>query len=266
MKRRANPLSTALSRSSPEPLHRQLAELLANAIRSRALKPGERLPSESELAQRYGVSRITLRQAVGALVQQQLLVRKQGKGTFVTAPSVRHDLKRLHGLFGSLLSQAEGASARILRFELRRPPADIAALLRLPAGADAVSFQRLYLIDDQPIAVTDGWLAPEVAAVPRAKAELISTEDMMTAVGIRVASTQVALRAMPAGARVGRLLKLPARTPVLELSRTVFGADGAVKQTGRFWLCSDRYQLICSTPAGSGAETLFDLRNVEQSS
>src|SRR5690242_20077656 len=107
MKRRANSLPTALSRSSPEPLHRQLAERLADSIRSRAFKPGERLPSESELAQRYGVSRITLRQAVGALVQQQLVVRKQGKGTFVTAPSVRHDLKRLHGLFGSLLSQAE---------------------------------------------------------------------------------------------------------------------------------------------------------------
>src|SRR3954469_9538928 len=138
MRRRANPSSTALSRSSPEPLHRQLAELLANTIRSRAFKPGERLPLESGLAQRYGVSRITLRQAVGALVHQKLVVRRQGKGTFVTAPSVRHDLKRLHRLFGSLLSQAERASARILRFELRRPPADIAELLQLSAGADAV--------------------------------------------------------------------------------------------------------------------------------
>lgn len=265
MRPRANPLSTSLSRSSPEPLHRQLAALLEAAIRSGALKPGERLPSEGELAERYGVSRITLRQAVGALVRQQILVRKQGKGTFVTAPSVRHDLKRLHGLFGSLFSQAEDASAKILRYELRRPAADIAELLRLPADADAVSFQRLYLIETQPVAVTDGWLVPEVATVSRAKAELISTEDMMAAAGIRIVSTQVALRAVAAGARVGRLLKVSARTPVLELSRTAFGTDGAVKQTGRFWLCSDRYQLICSTPAG-GAETLFDLRNVEQSS
>jgi GntR family transcriptional regulator len=265
MGRRANPLSKALTRSSPEPLHRQLAALLDAAIRDGALKPGERLPSEGELAARYGVSRITLRQAVGALVGRQILVRKQGKGTFVTAPTVRHDLGRLHGLFGSLFSQAEGASARVLRYELRRPPADIAELMRLRPGADALSFQRLYLIGAEPIATTDTWLAPEVVAVPRAKAELISTEDMMIAVGIRIASTQVALRAVAAGARIGKLLKLSARAPVLELRRSALAADGAVKQTGCFWLCSDRYQLVRATASGSAAEDLFDLRHVEQS-
>ena len=263
MTRRANPLSTALSRSSPEPLHRQLAALLEAAIRDGTLKPGARLPSESELSATYGVSRITVRQAVGALVRQQILLRKQGKGTFVTAPSVRHDLKRLHGLFGSLFS-AQGARAQVLRFELRRAPGDVAELMRLPAGGEALAFQRLYFIDDQPVAVTDGWLAPEVAAVPRAKAELISTEDMMTAVGIRIASTQVALRAVAAGERVGRLLKLPARTPLIELNRTTFGVDGAVKQTGRFWLCSDRYQLVLSAIESGATESLFDLRHVEQ--
>jgi GntR family transcriptional regulator len=264
MTRRANLLSTALSRSSPEPLHRQLAALIEAAILDGVLKPGARLPSESELSASYGVSRITVRQAVGALVRRQILLRKQGKGTFVTAPSVRHDLKRLHGLFGSLFSQAQGARAQVLCFELRRAPGDVAELLRLPAGGDAVAFQRLYFIDDQPVAVTDGWLAPEVAAVSRAKAELISTEDMMAAVGIRIASTQVALRAVAAGARVGRLLKLPARAPLIELSRTALGVDGAVKQIGRFWLGSDRYQLVLSAPDSGAAESLFDLRHVEQ--
>jgi len=265
MTRRANPLSTALSRSSPEPLHRQLAALLEAAIRDGTLKPGERLPSESELIARYGVSRITVRQAVGALVLQQILLRKQGKGTFVTAPSVRHDLKRLHGLFGSLFSQAEGASARVLCFDLRRPPADIAELLRLPSGGEAVSFQRLYFIDTQPVAVTDGWLVPEVAAVPPAKAELISTEDMMMSVGIHIASTQVSLRAVAAGARIGKLLKLSPRAPVIELSRTAIDADGAVKQSGRLWLCSDRYQLVLSSPGAGAAKSLFDLRHVRGS-
>jgi GntR family transcriptional regulator len=264
MTRQANPLSTALSRSSPEPLHRQLAALLEAAIRDGALKPGARLPSESELSASYGVSRITVRQAVGALARQQILLRKQGKGTFVTAPSVRHDLKRLHGLFGSLFSQAQGARARVLRFELRRAPADVAELLGLAPGGQAVAFQRLYFIEDQPVAVADGWLVPEVAAVSRAKAELISTEDMMTAVGIRIASTQVTLRAVAAGARVGRLLKLLARAPVLELNRTALGVDGAVKQTGRFWLCSDRYHLGLSAPDSAAAESLFDLRHAER--
>jgi GntR family transcriptional regulator len=264
MSRRANRTSAALNRSSPEPLHRQLATLLESAIRSGVLKPGDRLPSEAALTKRYGVSRITLRQAVGALVEKQILVRKQGKGTFVTRPTVQHDLRRLHGLLGSLFSQAEGATAQLLRYELRRPPADIADLFRLPDDAKALALARLYLIDGRPVAVTDTWLVPEIAAVPRVKAELISTEDMLAATGIRIASTRVAIRAVAAGARLGRLLKTSARTPLLEFDRKVFGSDGAAKQIGHIWLCSERYQLVSSTQSAGTMEGLFDLSNVQE--
>jgi GntR family transcriptional regulator len=256
--------SVALRRSSPEPLYRQLAGVLERAIGSGALKPGDRLDSEGVLAERYGVSRITLRQAVEALVRKQMLVRKQGKGTFVTQPAVQHDLKRLHGLLGSLFSQAEGASARLLHYELRVPPADIAESLAVEPDAKALSLERLYLIDNKPVAVTQAWLVPAVAQLARAKAELISTEDMMRAVGIIIASTQVAIRAEAAGARVGRLLKISARAPVLELHRQAFGADGAAKEIGRVWFCSDSYQFVCSTGTMGSEGSLFDIRNIEE--
>src|SRR5688572_11241600 len=132
-----------LSRSSPEPLYRQLAGHLEQEIRSGRLKPGDRLEPESSLAGRFRVSRITLRQAVADLVRKELVVRKQGKGTFVTGPAVQHDLRRTHGLLGSLFSQADGASARLLRYELRAPPADIAALLGLAAREAALRLDRL---------------------------------------------------------------------------------------------------------------------------
>src|SRR5204862_1354430 len=109
-----------------------------DAIRRGQFKPGDKLDSESVLTARFGVSRITLRQAVASLVNAQLLVRKQGKGTFVTAPPVRHDLRRLHGLLGSLFSQAEGASARLLHFEMRVPPDDVATAFGLKAGDEAL--------------------------------------------------------------------------------------------------------------------------------
>lgn len=260
----ANKHAPRLSRSSAEPLHRQLEQLLETAIRGGALKAGERLDSEDVLAKRYGVSRITLRQAVGALVRKHLLVRKQGKGTFVTEPAVRHDLSRLHGMFGSLFSQAAEASARLLRFELRIPPADVAEMFRLPRAAKAMSIERLYLIDAKPVAVTQSWVVPEIAVIPRAKAELISSEDMLSSIGIRIASTQVAISAVAAGARVGGQLKISARAPVLELSRSSFGSDGLAKQVGRIWLCSDRYQLFSSTQSAGAMEGLFDLRNVSR--
>jgi GntR family transcriptional regulator len=254
----------ALLRSSPEPLYRQLASLLENAIRSGELKAGDRLDSEDVLAARHGVSRITLRQAVELLVNKQILVRKQGKGTFVTSPAVRHDLRRLHGLLGSLFSQAEGASARLLHYELRVPPVDVAEVLGLKPRSEALSLERLYFIDRKPVALTAAWLVPAVAALPRARAEMVSTEDMMHAIGIQIASTQVAIRADAAGSRVGRLLQLSGRAPVLVLHRTAFGADGVAKEIGHVWFCSDSYQFVCSTQTQSATEALFDIRNVTE--
>jgi GntR family transcriptional regulator len=251
-----------LSRSSPEPLYRQLSEHLERAIRSGRFKPGDRLDSEGVLAGRFAVSRITLRQAVDELVRKRLLVRKQGKGTFVTAPAVRHDLRRLHGLLGSLFSQSDAASTKLLRYELAPPPADIAALLNLRKGRKALAHDRLYLIASRPAAFGQSWLVPDVAALPRVKADLLSTEDMMREVGIRVASSQVAIRAEAAGAKIGKLLKLPARAPVLVLHRKSVGDDGVIKETNRIWFRSDSYELICSTQNTNPMQSLFDIRDV----
>jgi GntR family transcriptional regulator len=257
--------ATDLDRSSPEPLHRQLARLLEDAIRRGQFKPGDKLDSESVLTARFGVSRITLRQAVASLVSAQLLVRRQGKGTFVTAPTVRHDLRRLHGLLGSLFSQAEGASARLLHFQMRLPPAHIAAALGLKASDEALSLERIYAIDKKPIAFTANWLDPAVAALSRAKAELISTEDMMHAVGIRIASTEVAIRAEAAGQRIGRHLQLSSRAPMLLLHRTARDGDGVAHEIAQVWVRSDRYQFVCSTHLAGEMPALFDIRNVTES-
>jgi GntR family transcriptional regulator len=253
-----------LSRSSPEPLYRQLESHLENEIRGSMLKPGDRLESEALLTQRFQVSRVTLRQAVAELVRKQLLVRKQGKGTFVAAPAVRHDLRRSHGLLGSLFSQAQGASARLLRYELQVPPAEIAASLGLGQDRPALRLDRLYLIDGRPVALAQAWLIPEVGTLARATAKLMSTEDMMRRVGIVIASSEVTMRAETAGTAVGRALNISPRAPVLVLRRWARGDDGAVKEAGRVWFCSDAYEFVCSTGRPVGTEGLFDIRNVAE--
>lgn len=253
-----------LSRSSPDPLYRQLADHLEREIREGSLKRGERLDSEEVLAVRFRVSRITLRQAVAELVRKQLLVRKQGKGTFVTAPVVQHDLKRSHGLLGSLFSQADTASTRLLRYELCVPPTQVATLLNLRSGEQALALDRLYLIDDQPVALGKVWLAPEVGALPRSTAKLMSTEDMMRQVGIVIASTQVAMRAEAAGAACGRVLKISAMAPVLVLRRKSIADDGVVKELCEVWFCSDRYEFVCASRGSIRAENLFDIRAVTE--
>jgi GntR family transcriptional regulator len=249
---------TALTRSSPEPLYRQLAQHLESAIGK--LAPGDRLDSEGQLADRFGVSRITVRQAIEELARKQLVVRKQGKGTFVATPAVKHDLRRLHGLLASLFAQSDAASTELLRYELATPPPNIVQALDLKRAQSALALDRLYLIGGRPVAFAQAWLAPAVAATPRAQADLISTEDMMRAAGIRIASSQVSIRAEAAGTTVGRLLALPARAPVLVLRRNALAADGVAKEVSRVWFCSDAYELVCSE---TSAENVFIIRSAQ---
>jgi len=252
-----------LERAGPEPLYRQLAAQLKQSIREGQLKPGDRIDSEDLLSRRFAISRITVRQAIEELVRQHILVRRQGKGTFVTTPAVRHDLRRLHGLANSLFAQAPDASMSLLRYELRAAPAGIAEAMGLAAGAAALTLERLYLIGPRPVAYAEDWLVPEVAAIPRAQAGLTSTEDMMRRVGIAVARCEVAIRAELAGARIGRLLRRPARTPLLVLRRSAFGADDRVKETGRICFCSDSYEFVSAQDLRT-ADSLFDLRTIAQ--
>lgn len=238
--------SPALDRASPEPLYRQIASRLEAAIQHGALRPGDRLVSETALTAHYRVSRITLRQAVDDLVRKQLLVRKQGKGTFVTAPPVRHDLSRRHGLLASLFAQADDASARLVRYGLVRPPTDVAKAMRLQPGEPALAVDRLYMIGSKPVALALGWLGQAAATIPRAKAELIATEDMMREAGLAVATSNVTLRAQAAGEAIGKLLRVSARAPLLLLQRTSSGPDGTVNEFGRMYFCSDSYEIALS--------------------
>jgi GntR family transcriptional regulator len=259
---------TGLSRSSPEPLYRQLAARLEAEIAGGALKQGDQLDPESLLTRRYQVSRITVRQAIDELVRKQILVRKQGKGTFVTRPAVRHDVRRPHGLFDSLFAQARGARTTLLRYELAVPPADIAGAMKLAPGEPALALDRLYSIGDKPVGFAQGWLDPAIARIARSRAEAISTEEMMRASGIVVDEARISIRAETAGAALGRLLRISPRAAVLVHHRRCIGSDGAAKEIARLSVCSESYEFVGSarradSPERSPMESLFDIRVVE---
>lgn len=259
---------SALTRSSPEPLYRQLAARLEADIRTGVLKPGDQLASEALLTRRYRVSRITVRQAIEALAQKRILVRKQGKGTFVTQPAVRHDLRRPHGLFDSLFSQAANARTQLLRYELGVPPAEVAEAMRLGPGDKALALDRLYLIGGRPIGLVQVWLDPAIAAIPRARAATISTADMLRESGMVIERSEISIRAETAGAATGKLLRISARAAVLVHLRRCLGADGAAREVARLAVCSDSYEFVASTPSlhpsgRSPLESLFDIRTVE---
>ena len=131
-----------IDRSSPTPLYFQLAQAIEGAITGGDLPAGSRLENEILLAQRYGLSRPTVRRAVQELVDKGLLVRKRGVGTQVIQPHVRRSVE-LTSLYDDLARDGEAPTTEVLSLERVPAPADIAEELDLVAGEEIVVVHRL---------------------------------------------------------------------------------------------------------------------------
>ena len=139
------------------PLYVQLRDAVRAEIRDRGLQPGDRLPTEGELEQRYGVSRSTIRQAVGDLEAEGVLRRIQGKGTFVAAPKIQH--APVLASFSELLrSQGFTPAHRLLESALVAAPAEVASGLAVAEGAPCRYLKRLFFADGAPVGVSQTWL------------------------------------------------------------------------------------------------------------
>ena len=108
---------------------------------------------------RFGVSRVTVRQAIARLTREGLAVSKQGKGSFVAGPVVQHELESLRGFYDTLVAQGHAPQTDLLAFGPARTPADIGQLLRT-GGQQAVYLKRIYSLHRRPFALARAWLPP----------------------------------------------------------------------------------------------------------
>ena len=212
-----------------------LRELVANA------EPGERLPSDAELCERFDVSRMTARQAVMVLANEHLLERKRGSGTFVSA-------RRVPRALGSPLSFSESTrlrgmvpSSRVLRAGPAEITGEVAAVFGVAESAPAIVLERLRLADNIPMAI-------EHAIIPADDSGLLD-EDLTTG-SLHAAferAGRVPTRALAeVGARMATkrerdLLELPANGVILTEVRTIFDQhDAPLEHTSTFY-AAERY-------------------------
>ena len=139
----------------PVPKHEQLRSILEELI-STELAPGDPLPGERALEEKYGVSRITVRRAIGDLVAAGRLRRVRGKGTFV-APAPLVSRLHLASFSDEMRAQRVKAGSRILLAERTTPPDEVAAFFGTPPTTEHIRLRRLRLGDGEPYAVDDAW-------------------------------------------------------------------------------------------------------------
>lgn len=146
-------MTAQLFRESPDPLYNQLKDWLVHEITAGNFLPNQRLLSERELAVRFNVSRMTVRQALLNLAREGVVYTRTGKGTYVSEPKINQRLQALSGFTQDVSSRGGKPSSRVLEFKVGQPAAEIAAALRLEADAQIIVLTRLRLADGIPLAI-----------------------------------------------------------------------------------------------------------------
>lgn len=144
---------TTLTRHGSLPRYYQLKEIIREKVRSGVWPPGEPIPSERELSEQYGISRMTARRSVSELVSEGLLFREQGRGTFVDQPKISQQLLRLTGFTEDISARQQAPGARVLETAMSPCDETIAARLRIKPGQPVFHMRRLRLADGEPLAL-----------------------------------------------------------------------------------------------------------------
>ncbi len=214
---------TAATSPSFAPLYLQIKGLLEKSLEAREWRPGEAIPSEIDLARRYGVSQGTVRKAIDALADDHLVVRRQGKGTFVaTHTEERSSLFR----FLRIRSDEGGDVApvsRLLDVRRAKASADVARLLAMKAGDPVLVLRRVLDYADEPV-VLDEMTLPAALFRGLTKARYDAYRGSMysffeSQFGVRMLKAQEKIKAVAADAVAARILGTVEGVPLLCVDR-----------------------------------------------
>lgn len=151
------PVRTSFGKADdPRPIYVQIMEALRRQILSGQIR--ERLTSEIELAQQFGTSRGTVKQAINGLVHEGFLHRHRGLGTFVNADQVERYYQEISSFTGTMNAQGLSPGVKLLRFDRRKPPPEIADALRLAPDEETYFYSRVVLLHGEPIVFTDSYI------------------------------------------------------------------------------------------------------------
>jgi GntR family transcriptional regulator len=214
-----------------KPVHMTIRDDLRMRLAAGEWGAGERLPSETDLASKYGVARMTVRQAIGSLASEGMLVRRQGLGTFAAELLPARRVGGLLSFTEEMRGQDRVVDTKMIRAEVAEPPPAVRDALQLGSGAAAVTVRRLRLVDDCPVAVQDSWLPwarfAGIDAEPLLGGSLYATLEHRY--GVRIVRARQAFTAGRVTDSETALLGLPAGSALLRITRTAY--DGSNRPT-----------------------------------
>ncbi|GHO88797.1 GntR family transcriptional regulator [Dictyobacter formicarum] len=230
-------------RKGPLPRYYQLKEIMREKIRLGEWKPGDLIPSERELGEQYGISRMTARQAITELVNEGLFYREQGKGTFVSRHKITQQLLHLTGFTEDIRARGQRPGTKVLTAKMSPADETTAERLRIKPGQPIFYLQRLRLADGEPLAV-------EISHLSFMGCEKLLEEDLEQNSLYRLLETRYGLPLMEAEQEIeaglfdeasAQLLKVPVNSAALFTRRTTYTERDTPIEYARAMYCGNKY-------------------------
>jgi GntR family transcriptional regulator len=210
-----------------QPVHMSIRDDLRIRISTGEWNTGERLPSEADLAARYGVARMTIRQAVGALAAEGIVVRRQGLGTFAAEQIPTGSANGLMSFAEEMAGEGDDVQTSLIKASVDEPPPAAREALRLGESAAAVLVRRVRAVNGSPVVVQSSWLPfarfAGLIAKPLLDGSLYAmVEDRF---GVRIVRARQIITAAAVDAYNAALLGLQPGDPILLAVRTTYDSS-----------------------------------------
>lgn len=241
-----------LKRDSAVPLYYQLSENLRKRIHS-DWPTGSQIPTEKQIADQYGVSLITVRQALSDLVDEGLIERQRGRGTFVAPPKITHGMVQLASFTEEQGALGKRVTAQVLDLKTDLPTPREAELLEIPLGETVTRFSRIRFVDGEPMMVAYTTLINEVGRHLNEEVLQGSFYSFLRSIRWPLARATEEVQADFASAREAALLKISRRTPVLRTRRVAYTAEGLPFEVTVTVASANRVRIYLNLYANVGA-------------
>lgn len=227
---------------APLPMYYRIEQGILEQIHQGFLRPSDQLPTEAELAERHGVSRITAKRALDDLVQQGLAYRQQGKGTFVASRRIR-DVSGFGSFSDDIRGRGMTPSSQVLLFKEVFPDPAVRERLHIAEGKLAIILKRLRLADGEPVALETAYLPSSLC--PGLLEEDLATRSLFATLreryGISPTWADAEIEARSPTRQEAAMLGSKSGMPVLEARRTTFAANFDVIECVDSVYRSDRF-------------------------
>ncbi|KMJ58415.1 GntR family transcriptional regulator [Bacillus sp. LL01] len=232
-----------IDKSSPIPMYYQLESHIKNQITTGMILPGNSIPSEREYAENYGISRMTVRQAINSLVNDGLLYRKKGSGTFVSEKKIEQPLQGLTSFTEDMKKRGLNPTSELIHFEIIPSNSFISGELNIREYSPVYEIKRIRLADGEPMALETNYLS----------ANLVKglTEEVVNAsiyayieekLNLRIAHADQSIESVKASAEDEKLLQIDKGHPMLYIQRNTYLQDGTPLELVKSVYRGDRYK------------------------